>query len=63
MFHQVLYLWWIFSFFCGGLFRKFLCTDFSSESCWVNMFFPIFFWIQVSIEVCLARISLKRDFG
>ena len=62
MFHQVLYLWWIFVFYCGGLFRKLLCADSSSESCWVNMFLPIF-WIQVSIEVCLARISLQRVFG
>ena len=45
--------------FCGGLFRKLLCTDFSSESFWANMCFPLFL-IQVSIEICLARISLEK---
>ena len=40
MFHQVLVV--DFCFACGGLFRKLLCTDFSSESCWVNMFLPFF---------------------
>ena len=60
MFHQVLVV--DFCFVCGGIFLKMLCTDFSSESCWVNMFLP-FFWLQVSIEICLARIFLQRDFG
>ena len=49
-------------FFLWRFFSKLFCADFSSKSLWWTCFVQYLFGTG-SIEICLVRISLQKNFG